>query len=76
MLRGGAPIAGAISSPQRLPVVATSDTAAQFSVVVGSIGIVKTSSVATLTVTADTKTPNIAGAVGTESLDTVTNQLL
>jgi hypothetical protein len=71
-LKGGAPIAGAINRTYTIPVVATTDNAAQFSVLVGSVGIVKTSAVATLTVTADTKKPVLARASGTESLDSVT----
>jgi hypothetical protein len=65
------PIPGANASSYTIPVVATTDTAAQFSVIVGAPGIVKTSSVATLTVTADTRKPLIARVTGTESRDSI-----
>jgi hypothetical protein len=70
-LRDGKPILGATSPTYTIPVVAATDTAAKFSVVAGSLGIAKTSSVATLTVTADTRKPLIARVAGNESLDTV-----
>ena len=70
-LRDGKPIVGATTSSYTLPVVAMSDNAAKFSLVAGTLGLAKTSSVATLTVNADTRLPLIARVSGSESLTAV-----
>jgi hypothetical protein len=65
--KNGAPVAGANSSAYTIPVVALSDNNAQIAAIVGSEGLVRTSSVVTLTVAADNKPPTIASAAQTDS---------
>lgn len=70
-LRDGKPIIGATAPSYTIPVVSTADNGAKFSLAAGTLGIVKTSSVATVTVNADTKLPLIARVSGSESMTTV-----
>lgn len=70
-LRDGKPVLGANAARITLPAVTTADSNAKFSLVAGTLGIASTSSVATLTVTADTRKPLIAQVSGSESLTTV-----
>jgi hypothetical protein len=62
-LKNGKPVLGANSSTWTIPAVAIADNNAQISVAVGCEGLVTTSSVVALTVSADTKKPTIASAV-------------
>lgn len=71
-LRNGTPIAGAVATNYVIPVASTSDSGAQFSVVVGSIGNVKTSAVAILTVNVDTLKPLVRRVAGdSDTLDSL-----
>ncbi len=70
-LRDGKPIVGATSSSYTVPVVTTALSNAKFALVAGTLGIARTSSVATVTVSADTRKPLIAKVSGMESLTAV-----
>jgi hypothetical protein len=61
-LRNGAVIPGATATNYVNPAVPAADNNAGFSVIIGVPGLVKTSSVATLTVTADITKPTIVSA--------------
>jgi hypothetical protein len=61
-LKNGNPIRNATGPTLSIPVAALADNAAQIVAVVGTEGLVQTSSVAILTVTADTKKPTIVTA--------------
>ncbi len=65
-LKDGKPILGAVSSTYTIPAVPIAYNNAQISVAVGCEGLVTTSSVAALTVSADTKKPTITGASQTD----------
>ena len=67
-LRDSKPIVGATSASYTIPVATTAENNAKFALVAGTLGICKTSTVATITVTADTRKPMIAKVSGTDSL--------
>jgi hypothetical protein len=73
-LRDGMPIPGAVGSSYANPAVPASWNASQISAVVGAAGIIKTSAVATVTVTPDTQKPIIVSSV--QANNTFTNLML
>jgi hypothetical protein len=70
-LRDGKPIGGATAPSYTIPVVSTADNGATFSLAAGTLGIAKTSSIATITVSADTKKPLVAKVAGNETMTAV-----
>ncbi|HOW67033.1 MAG TPA: PA14 domain-containing protein [Candidatus Paceibacterota bacterium] len=70
-LRDNKPIVGATTATYSIPAVTAADNNAKFALVAGTLGICKTSAVATLTVNADTRKPLIAKVSSSESLTAV-----
>jgi hypothetical protein len=66
-LRDGKPVLGATASTYTIPVVTSAFSAAKFSLVAGTLGVASTSSVATLTVNADTRKPSSPALLGTKA---------